>query len=717
MDENNDLFCKMCNVLLPNKQSQEQHLLGKKHQLVAHRLKIKETKETCGVFVKGFPVNTKLEHLKEFLSTYGEIVDSFCGEKNHFAIIQFKNPESVEALLKEKLEFSGRNLFISRRVVKKQEQWNGLATPQGAKDVVQKMENFKEINDHLRNIASFDNQLIALTQCLQPNWPDMIQKYQHLCHDLQHILIESFPNCVVYPFGSTISRLSFISSDVDVFVKVVATNISVPDNDHTHKAVTYVKKAKKLLDKHPQKFSQIFAIPKAKTPIVKCVHNPTMIHCDFNFKNMLGVCNTSLIQYFLSLDNRLTFLMISIKYWAKVHDLSGSRGKFSNYSFIMLFIFYLQQGKYLIPSVRELQELPHNVCIQEGWNGGFNKMSRFTNNLLKNFSMSDILLGFFDYYANFDYSLNIVCPYLGNIVLKTDFIKPECLPYEFELYKNNIANELPLKVDTPICVQDPFEHSHNVISCVSAKLLEEFICLCKKAVDFLKSPIDNLTLYKLFTEGLPSNQVQHTCTKNSCEFTFTMGSTCLSYLNHLADLKPEDELDSNEKVVKLRNAWYSLVNEFILNFLTKVMKFSVTLKPIDDEHEDKALRLEEQTDVHDTNIISSVGFICTGMYNLWETRKSISKSFEVDKSLSFLETQICISDYMSKVYEELKLKEVIVEFEFNAYAKIKPVEVHFEITKIDAKKNFFNTFTIFLSKNLSCWFDYYCKELDSNVNK
>ncbi|KAF5272555.1 hypothetical protein FQR65_LT04894 [Abscondita terminalis] len=677
-------ICEVCNVVLPEP-AQKDHIVGKKHQLLLHKLKLKETKEQCGVFVKGFSISTNFDELKQFLSSYGEIVDSFRGDNNAFAIIQFKEPVSVENLLKEKLEFKGRKLSISRRVVKTHEVRSDDI------EKYQKTENLAEINECLKIIPNFDEQIIELTKRLQPNWPDMVRKYEQLCFDLRSILLESFPNCIVYPFGSTITRLSFTSSDVDVYVKVVATNISLPSSDNTLKAVTYVRKAKKLLDKYPN-FSQVYAIPKAKTPIVKCVHNPTMISCDFNFKSMLGVCNTSLIQYYLSLDDRLSFLMITIKYWAKIHDLTGIRARFSNYALIMLFIFYLQQGRYLIPSVRELQQAPHALCVQDGWNGGFSKLSEFRNNLLNTFSTSEILLGFFEYYANFDYCLNVICPYLGRTVLKTDFIKPECLSNEFELYKKNLNHYVPLRIDSAICVQDPFEQNHNVISCVCPKVLEEFVLLCKNAVSILKNPIDKCTLYKLFTEQpLKPSAVGDT---NNFKFSFAMGSNCLLHLNHIAEINSGDELDSDEKAFKLRTAWYGVVNEFILKFLTKIMKFSVSLQPINCEK--KTLKLNEQTDVHDTDVVDSVALLCTGIYNLWETRKSISKDLIIDNKVEFMEKQIFISDYVSSFYKDLKLSDVIIEFELNTYAKTNPVEMHFVVININSKQSVFTTFTRFL---------------------
>ncbi|KAF5277912.1 hypothetical protein FQA39_LY06064 [Lamprigera yunnana] len=679
--KNNITLCPICKVPLPNKQTEDVHNLGKKHQLAEKILKYQEKKESCGIFIKGLPIGAKVEVVRSFFSTYGEVVECFISSNNHYALVQFKSPEPVNVILRSKIQFNGKYLNINRRITRKKEETD-------RKPEESEMAVFK----FLTKSESFDNQVIELKYRLQPNWTIMEQNYNRLCNDLHSALSEQFPNCIVHPFGSTVTRLSFNTSDVDVYVQVFSSS-RTSLNDNT--ALNYINISQKLLRKH-QKFSQVRAIPKAKTPIVKCVHIPTRISCDFNFKNMLGVCNTNLIEYYLSLDNRLPLIMIIIKYWAKVHEILGT-GKFSSYSLIIMFIFYLQANEYLIPSVRDLQMSPNAVNIQEGWNGGFNSLSQFTTNLVRNFDLHEILLGFFEYYAKFDYVFNIICPYLGYVILKTD-IAPECLKNEFDLYKSNIANQFPLKIDTHICVQDPFQHNRNILSSLPYKLLEDFVHLCEVAVNIFKKSIDNFTLNKLFSVK-PKHPVKYIQNVNKFNVGIVMSSCFLTSLNYMANLSLEECTEA--KVLKLRTVWFTITNKYIIDFLTQIMKFTVTVN--DSE-------IVKESNVED--LVDAVSFICTGQYNVWDNRKNVLKDINLDNSTDFWKSQIYISNYIYEHMKKINIKNGEIKCQVTAFAKVSPVRMDIEVINFHRNQHFSLTFASFFCKHFSHWFEKYCQKFD-----
>lgn len=705
--KDSDLLCDLCNISLPNQQSKLSHVLGRKHQLALHRDHMSELKERCGIFVSGFPNLLQHDEILSCFSAYGKITDHFFGDGNRFAILQFDSPEPVEVLLKATIMLRGRTLQVKRRFLRDRGQPN--FTPPN--------ENYEEINENLKEFPDFQTQLVMLVRRVQPNWLEMVKKYEALCIDLQNILQETFPECVVHPFGSTVTGLGFTTSDVDIYVEVF--KVSGTDNASTSQlshATICVNKSKKLLHKHGRIFSQVFAIPKAKTPIVKCVHKPTQISCDFNFKNMLGVCNSSLTRYYLSLDNKLKSVMIILKYWAKVHELSGSSGKFSNYSLIMMFIFYLQQEPYLLPPVITLQDEQKCNKPQDGWNGEFEQLRNFVSEPLSNQSIPEILHGFFDYYGNFDYALNAVCPYLGRTVLKTDFLKPELLPDAFNRYKINIAGKQPLRVETSVCVQDPFEHNHNVSSSVPAKLLEEFVGLCKLGAEiFQNQPVGNLALYRLFTDEVESIDFKkYLGSDTECKFKIPMGNHLL-YLNNEITSREDAPVDAEEKIIQMRMAWYNIVNKFIVTVLTNVMKFTVSVEK--DSPEIKSQRLNGQSDVHDDpNKIDSVAFHCSGIYNLWEARKAIAKDITLDEKLMFLDKQMNLTSYICDVlYKGINLKEVILELTIDMQANINPTEMVFHITKISCRKGCFKSFAAYFAKNIPAWFERHITELDKSL--
>lgn len=548
------------------------------------------------------------------------------------------------------------------------------------------------IKKALSNQVSLEEQIKTLLNVVCPHFPDMVQQYIHLCQDLEGVLRMLIPNCTVHPFGSTITGLCFKNSDVDAHIKLPFRSSDVPG---------LIKKSKQALSKS-RLFSHILAIPKAKTPIVKCVHVPTGLSCDFNFKNMLGVFNSHLISYYLSLDTKLSPIMIMIKYWAKVADLSGVN-KFSNYSLALMFCFYLQQEPYCFPSVVQLQTDPSCCNIQENWNGGFKALTNYRNERIANASYDTILLEFFKFYANFDYASYVICPYTAKATPKIEFFSPQSLPDVYDRYK---TNDVPLRVETCVCIQDPFEHSHNTTSSVPTTKLEDFVAYCKLAIEIFEHSEPKNILYELIIRE-PLNKLEKLKFNDTTSvFTFSMGS----YLYYLYDkVEKEDDFSSMQR--KMRAVWYNTVNEFIISILIGVLKLQVLVHK-SEEMFAKLRKLNDQTDVHDTEIVDSVTFHCSGKQNLWESRKV--KDVKLDEKFGVLERECALSDAICSSIANITLTENVIEFELTFNAKTNPTEAEFIIKKIAAgNKGAFRTLCAFFATRVTHWFEVYVRELNN----
>ncbi|KAG6454247.1 hypothetical protein O3G_MSEX008603 [Manduca sexta] len=165
-------------------------------------------------------------------------------------------------------------------------------------------------------------------------------------------------------------------------------------------------------------------------------------------------------------------MAVFIKYWAKVHDLTGT-GKLTNYALTMMIIFYFQQPHVaILPSVVWLQRDSANDYIVDFWNTGFMCKKEFFPPTKNRANIAELLGGFFKYYSLFNFDELIVCPYLGFPIKKMVFQDLYALPNEFDRYRCNVlqGNVLPLRLNTPMCVQDPFEQSHNVASAITMRL-------------------------------------------------------------------------------------------------------------------------------------------------------------------------------------------------------------------------------------------------------
>ena len=158
--------------------------------------------------------------------------------------------------------------------------------------------------------------------------------------------------------------------------------------------------------------------------------------------------------------SKFTFLMIyplllQIKLWAKINEVSAS-GKmethFSNYALIILILFYMMNESKVIPSVKELRILDHNSVSGNGKKCEFitdeNNFNFYGSN---NSKILDQVSGFFKYYKNFNFSDSVICPLDGSYSCRD-----LSLPLSFLCQENSKT------VDTAIILQDPFETERNL---------------------------------------------------------------------------------------------------------------------------------------------------------------------------------------------------------------------------------------------------------------
>lgn len=457
--------------------------------------------------------------------------------------------------------------------------------------------------------------------------------------------------------------------------------------------------ARKALYRNHRVFNDICCIFKAKTPIVKCLHLPTGLRCDFNFTSMLGVCNTHLIRYYLTLDPKLTPLILIIKFWGKIHEFSGSQ-KLTNYALTMLIIFYLQNPPFNLPSVKKLQA--NCVLDQHGWNGGFKPLDNFHSEALEKATLLELIEGFFEFYLKFDFGFYIVCPFIGDKLLKSDFYEPtNNLTSDFDRYKFNLENFpdfTPLNVETTICLQDPFEHTRNLTSAVHIRVLEWFLNCCKQGVSICTT--ESNFLYNLFTICPKVNSV----IKDTTSFQIRASG----HLKHLYySIEP-----TKRTVNALKKAWFETLNTFLLTLLTLVLKLDVEAEPV----AAKQIRRDGQKDVHES-IVDSIVFRCTGKYNLWEQRKSLTKDvvLNLPTDSSSLDREIALTHFIYQ--NKLKETETNVDFRMMVTAKTNPTLVDFQVSRVKGDKSAFHKLCVFLLTNFGPWFAVYSSEKSKAKSK
>lgn len=295
---------------------------------------------------------------------------------------------------------------------------------------------------------------------------------------LAHTNTCSVTDITVIGFGSIVTGLAMKGSDLDCLVQLPRW-LYPPDK-------SLVVHAKEALMQRRDIFQHPFAIVNAKVPIVRFFHKPTGISCDLSFTSQAGVENSKLLRYFINSNQTAFKLAFMVKFWSKTHNLTGSN-LMPSYCLTLLVIFFLQQID-MLHSVQDLQENTEALYI-DGWNTAFNKLEITDRN---NKSLYKLLGEFFKYYKSFEFNKYIISPYLGRPIQKELLEKTESVPLGFSLYKNNvfIKNYKPIRLDTVMCVQDPFEHNRNCAVAVHPKLAQKVLAQIQKAASVyeLESP-------------------------------------------------------------------------------------------------------------------------------------------------------------------------------------------------------------------------------------
>ncbi|XP_056646252.1 terminal uridylyltransferase Tailor-like [Diorhabda sublineata] len=537
--------------------------------------------------------------------------------------------------------------------------------------------------EDLKDIKSLQEQVIRFTKHVQAPLAH-INKCNRICMDLLNTFRNVYPYCHIHQFGSSITGLCFCGSDVDIYISGI--------RKQHQEDIRHLYRLKHLLN-NSNMFHNILVIGQAKIPILKCVHTATNTNCDINIRNKLGLCNSRLISYYLNIDVKLKQMMLIIKYWAKVHRITGQNHLFTNYSFCMMIIFYLQGNPYNLPSVKYLQSDPAYTNRQDDWNGGFQCIKAFCPHV-RSSSLLDLLSNFFSYYAEFDYGTYVICPFLGRPVKKSDFKDPDGLPQGYDTYKSVVKLEgnRPLKVDATICVQDPFEHTRNITPIVSESTLDIFVKFCKHAKKLTEQGETGF-LYKLFTQTPPNAKIQLLAQTNFIQFGVEMG-TSIDYIRRNVDVNDES-----------KDLWFDSVKRFALIALRNFCNMTVTEEGVSGN---KRQKMNEHSDVTSDfgNVIGS--FKCSATLNVWHNRPKSKQ----DRGIVEQETEI--TKKMLEMYKNID-KVKIIEFSMVLERRIEPAQVIFSLTKINCYKKVFKTFGKFFSTTFGKWFAIYEKELNRNV--
>lgn len=255
------------------------------------------------------------------------------------------------------------------------------------------------------------------------------------------------------PFGSTVTGLALVGSDIDAYVML-------PDRCvKSAGAITF--EAISVLDRSPD-----YANMQSRNFFLTFQYVPSHTKIDLHFNDIEGGRNSALLGYLIQLDKRALNLTLVVKYWwAKIRKLAGYK-MIPSYGMSCMVVFYLQQ-KGMLPPVTLLQKHAKPI-IYQSWNTGFDEIDYKSSN---NESLYQLLVGFFEYYNDFNYDEFIISPFVGHPVERKLFKNFSSVPAEFEYYRRNVADHIrePIDLSDVVMVQDPFVHNSNLAALIKTR--------------------------------------------------------------------------------------------------------------------------------------------------------------------------------------------------------------------------------------------------------
>lgn len=429
-------------------------------------------------------VTSREDYVHNFFSQFGRIADFYLADNGSYCLVNFCDSEPLEHVLGYPVSMYGRRLKIRRR------RQNNKPGPNSENEMPS---YHQDLLDILSKKKSFKEQVEEFFNVLEADETDFRKRFQ-VCRDLEYALKGLSSTYKIQPFGSSVNGLAFKDSDLDLFYGK-EPNCTGPDVRNLFDRVS------KILKNHPH-FTSVNPIPNARVPIIKLVHKETRCSCDLSFRNTMGVQNSQLIKFLTTLDERVKPLFMILKYWAKLHHLTGKR--MSNYALIMLLTNFLQSLNQ--PILPPLNMLKHDgvakIKVAE-WAVNFDYTGTRLRPITNVLPVEELLVRFFHSVVRTDFAKYVICPLEGALIHKGYFHDLD-LSAEMKDYVYNVKKGIqPLKIDSVLCIQDPIELNLNLTKNVSKHDFQCFIDHCNIAIDISNTEPPHLFLSQLLSNVYP----------------------------------------------------------------------------------------------------------------------------------------------------------------------------------------------------------------------
>nr|XP_023679429.1 poly(A) RNA polymerase, mitochondrial [Paramormyrops kingsleyae] len=433
------------------------------------------------------PSNTSEKRFLKHMSRHGDINNCFFYESfGTYAVVEFSKRDGVLSVFESasipNFPHEAAVPFKSRLLSLKTNNSGDLASSQPSVKVLsQTAIPIDELVRRLSKKDSIDQQLLLLTNILQLTDENIRLRFL-VCSLLRDIAASYFPECVVRPFGSSVNGFGKLGCDLDMFLDLDGiSGISQEKTGSSYSLEYQLKRTStervatqsilsvigECVDQFGPGCVGIQKILNARCPLVRFSHQPSGFQCDLTANNRVAMKSSELLYLYGQLDERVRALVFSVRCWARVQGVTSNipGAWLTNFTLTMLVVFFLQKrSPPLIPTLDHLQALagPKDKSIIDGNDCTF--VSDLTKVKLQenSDSLEHLLLEFFEFYGNFDFSKLSI-----NIRKGKEQGKPEA---------------------APLHIQNPFQPALNVSKNVNGTQLQRFVSLCQESAWLAQQP-------------------------------------------------------------------------------------------------------------------------------------------------------------------------------------------------------------------------------------
>ena len=479
--------CRLCNSVAMNFLTYASHVLGKKHKKkLSSKSTPMETRtiKERSLHITGYKPKTSAETI---LMKFWPIEIKDFIYKGSFSYIEFYTVNDKEIASKQEIYIDGRKLILSRKLHQPvQFNSNSIDLPP-ISDMLKNWLSEVSLGNQLHNKITSLLSEIALK-------PQDYYNRNYVCSKVESSLQMIFPGTRAYLFGSSVNNLGFVGSDVDLYVDLGIDPWENGTQLEKEKAAADLTMTLFHILKKGRMATNIFPIPRARVPIVKFMETQTGLHVDLSFRNQMPVANSNLILLYTQAHPIVHPYLLLVRYWALVQGISGG-GKpsllITNYALTMMMLYVLMQPHLqIIPTVSQLREDykkfhgygVNSMVLIGDWDCSFSTNVEMYQLKRHSLSILDLFKEFLNFYSNLETTKWVVSPLTGELISRETLGSKtlERLPKIYRYYCCICKDTID--TTTPLCVQDPFDHSHNLTRGLDENSLSSFKKKCSQSL-------------------------------------------------------------------------------------------------------------------------------------------------------------------------------------------------------------------------------------------